>query len=138
MKTLFTLLISAIAILNVAAQDKKQTITVTIENVTSDKGSVFFGLHNKETFMKQEPLQKAEGKIANGKTKIVFVNIPAGEYAIMCYHDKNNNGMMDFQPNGMPMEDYGASNNVMNFGPPRYSDAKFTVTDKDVSLEIKL
>tara|TARA_B110000027_G_scaffold125581_1_gene143115 strand:- start:800 stop:937 length:138 start_codon:yes stop_codon:yes gene_type:complete len=44
---------------------------------------------------------------------------------------------MDFQPNGMPLEDYGASNNIMNFGPPKYEDAKFTVTDKKVSLKIK-
>jgi uncharacterized protein (DUF2141 family) len=44
---------------------------------------------------------------------------------------------MDFQPKGMPLEVYGASNNVMNFGPLRFDDAKFTVGDKNVSLEIK-
>jgi uncharacterized protein (DUF2141 family) len=37
----------------------------------------------------------------------------------------------------MPLEAYGASNNIMNFGPPKYEDAKFTVTDKKVSLKIK-
>ena len=44
---------------------------------------------------------------------------------------------MDFRENGMPIEDYGASNNVMNFGPPNFSDAKFTVTDKDLELNIR-
>ncbi|MGB1284878.1 MAG: DUF2141 domain-containing protein [Polaribacter sp.] len=44
---------------------------------------------------------------------------------------------MDFQPNGMPMEDFGSSNNVMVMGPPQYESSKFAVTDKDVSLEIK-
>ena len=44
---------------------------------------------------------------------------------------------MDFQPSGMPMEDYGASNNIMTFGPPSYNNAKFTLTDADLSLEIK-
>jgi uncharacterized protein (DUF2141 family) len=37
----------------------------------------------------------------------------------------------------MPLESYGASNNVMNFGPPKYEDAKFVVADKNVSLEIR-
>ena len=44
---------------------------------------------------------------------------------------------MDFAANGMPLEDYGASNNNMSFGPPNFDLAKFTVSDKDVSLEIK-
>ena len=44
---------------------------------------------------------------------------------------------MDFAGNGMPLEDYGASNNVMNFGPPTFDDAKFLLTDKNVSLDIK-
>ena len=44
---------------------------------------------------------------------------------------------MDLAPSGMPLEDYGASNNVMNFGPPTFSDSKFTVADKDLTLEIK-
>ena len=68
---------------------------------------------------------------------MVFEGVEPGEYAIICFHDKNDNDKMDFQENGMPMEDYGASNNVMSFGPPKYDDAKFTVSDKEVTLEIK-
>ena len=37
----------------------------------------------------------------------------------------------------MPLEDYGASNNNMDFGPPSFLDSKFTVIEEDVSLEIK-
>ncbi|AUC14768.1 hypothetical protein BTO06_06245 [Tenacibaculum sp. SZ-18] len=137
MKILVTLTIALTTLFTNVMQDTK-TITVTISNATSDKGSIKFGLHNKETFMVKKPLLVAESKIENGKCKIVFKNVPEGEYAITCFHDKNENGKMDFQPNGMPMEAYGASNNVMNFGPPRYDDAKFTVSDKDVSLDIRL
>ncbi|MCH2033070.1 MAG: DUF2141 domain-containing protein [Tenacibaculum sp.] len=137
MKILVTLTLALTTLFTNVMQDTK-TITVTISNATSDKGIIKFGLHNKETFMVKNPLQVAESKIENGKCKIVFKNVPVGEYAITCFHDKNENGKMDFQPNGMPMEAYGASNNVMNFGPPRYDDAKFTVSDKDVSLDIRL
>lgn len=119
----------------VKAQDKV-TITATVVNVTSEKGKVGFALYDKENFMKK-PIATAEAKI-NGKiSEVVFKDIAPGNYAVICYHDKNNNDKMDFATNGMPLEDYGASNNVMNFGPPTFENAKFTVSDKNVSLEIK-
>jgi uncharacterized protein (DUF2141 family) len=112
------------------------SITATVVNVLTSEGKVGFALYNKDNFMKQ-PIQAKKAKIVDGKSTVVFENVLAGEYAILCYHDKNNNDKMDFQPNGMPLESYGASNNVMNFGPPRFDDAKFKVSDKKVSLEIK-
>lgn len=44
---------------------------------------------------------------------------------------------MDFEPSGMPMENYGMSNNVVSYGPPTFEDGKFTVADAPVVLEIK-
>jgi uncharacterized protein (DUF2141 family) len=119
---------------SITAQNNK--ITATVINATSDTGKVGFALYNKTNF-RMKPIQGAASKIVNGKSVVVFKNVVAGEYAIICYHDKNNNDKMDFEANGMPLEDYGASNNVMNFGPPQFEDAKFTIIDKNVSLEIK-
>ncbi len=115
---------------------EKSSITATVVNVLTSEGKVGFALYNKDNFMKQ-PIQAKKATILDGKSKVVFENVLAGEYAILCYHDKNNNDKMDFQSNGMPLESYGASNNVMNFGPPRFDDAKFKVSDKKLSLEIK-
>lgn len=119
---------------NITAQTK--TITARVVNITSDTGKVGFALYNKNNFMRT-PIQGKESKIKDGKTTVIFKNVTSGEYAIVCYHDKNNNNQMDFASNGMPLEDYGASNNNMSFGPPNYEDAKFTFNDKDVSLEIR-
>jgi len=118
----------------ITAQNK--TVTATVVNVSSEDGKVDFALYNKTNF-RLKPLQASSSIIKEGKSVIVFENVDAGEYAIICYHDRNENGSIDFQSNGMPLEDYGASNNVMNFGPPNYEDAKFSVTDKNVSLEIR-
>jgi len=114
------------------------TITVTINNATNDNGKMLFGLHTKDTFMKADAIQKQQSKIVNGKTSITFTNITPGFYGILVVHDENNNKRMDFELNGMPKESYGASGNGMSFGPPQFMDAKFTVTDKDVNLEIRL
>ena len=113
------------------------TITVTIDNVTSDKGLVMMSLHNKDTFMKAKAIMNGKSEIKDGKITITFENIEAGEYAIIAFHDENENSKMDFRENGMPLESYGMSNNSMSFGPPNYDDAKFTVGDDNVELNIR-
>jgi uncharacterized protein (DUF2141 family) len=129
------LIVTALFISNsILAQNKK--VTATVVNITSDAGKVGFALYDKSNFRKK-PIQGKESKIIAGKSIAIFENVAAGEYAIMCYHDKNNNDKMDFQSNGMPLETYVASNNIMNFGPQRFEDAKFMVSDNDVSLKIK-
>ncbi|WP_435262867.1 DUF2141 domain-containing protein [Tenacibaculum sp. nBUS_03] len=127
-------LIIVFTIESISAQNK--TITASVVNVTSNEGRVSYALYTKDSFMKK-PIKAKSSKVIQGKSTVVFKDVPVGEYAIVCYHDKNNNGKMDFQPNGMPIENYGASNNVMNFGPPQYEDAKFSIIDNNVSLEIR-
>ncbi|RZN83263.1 MAG: DUF2141 domain-containing protein [Winogradskyella sp.] len=113
------------------------TITVTVDNVANNDGVVSMALHTQNTFMKDAPIQGKTSKIEDNKVTITFENVTSGEYAILGSHDANSNGKMDFRENGMPLEAYGASNNVMNFGPPQFADAKFTVADKDLELNIR-
>jgi len=135
MKIIATILTAALIATASFVSGQKKTITATVVNATSDTGKVSFALYNKETFMKT-PIQAKNGKIVDGKSTVTF-EVESGEYAIICFHDKNDNDKMDFQENGMPMEDYGASNNVMSFGPPKYLDSKFEVVGDNLTLEIK-
>ena len=136
MKILVTILTTAMVFVGSLLTSGKQEITVTVVNATTDNGKVSFALYDQVTFMKT-PLKGASAKIIKGKSIVTFKNIAQGEYSVICFHDKNNNGKIDFNENGMPLEDYGASNNNMDFGPPSFLDSKFTVIEKDVSLEIK-
>lgn len=142
MKTLYTLFIAIIFAYNAKAQTKKNTasngqnITVTIQNIKNDKGSILLGLHNEDTFMKGPGIKNLKSKIENGKVTVTFEDVEAGTYAILVMHDENNNNRMDFE-NGMPLESYGMSNNPMSYGPPQYQDAKFEVIDKDLKFNIR-
>ena len=141
MKTIITTIILALTITFMNAQDainsQGTTITVIVP-VKIDKGEIVVGLDNEATFMKAAPLQGLNSKIENGKASVTFKNITPGEYGITLFHDTNGNQQMDFEVNGMPKENYGVSNNVMNFGPPQWKDAKFTVTEEPVEMEIIL
>lgn len=111
-------------------------IKVSVINALNDNGTIAFALYNEEGFL-QTPLQSKSGTIQEGISTVEFENISAGNYSIVCFHDENSNGRMDFELNGMPKESYGTSNNVMNFGPPQFDNSKFELTNEDKTLEIK-
>ncbi|NNE31961.1 MAG: DUF2141 domain-containing protein [Winogradskyella sp.] len=119
------------------SQSVVKTITVTIDNVKNNNGKVIVSLHTEDTFMKNAGIMNAESEIKDGKVVITFNNVEPGEYAVMALHDENGNQRMDFQENGMPLESYGISNNIMSFGPPQYDDAKITVSDENLDLNIR-
>lgn len=137
MKNLVLTLVLAFSTLFSFAQDEGITITVTVDNVTNDKGKVLMSLHTSETFMKGKGIKDAETTIENGKVTITFENVLPGEYAILALHDENDNKRMDYEDNGMPKESFGMSNNVMIMGPPQYEDAKFKVANEDLDLNIR-
>ncbi len=137
MRFLIHLLVIATLFILQTVSAQKLSVTATVVNVTSNSGKVVYALYTKESFRK-EPVQAKKAPIQKGISTVIFTNVASGEYAIICYHDKNDNGRMDFEPNGMPLEDYGASNNKLSYvGPPTYEGAKFLVTDKNVSFDIK-
>ncbi len=136
-KLILTFAVVLTSVFSFSQEDKGITITVTIDNVKNDTGKVLLSLHTSETFMKGKGIKDVETEIKDGKVTVTFENVLPGDYAIMALHDENDNQKMDFRENGMPLESYGTSNNIMAFGPPVYDDAKFKAEDKDLELSIR-
>ena len=114
------------------------TIKTMVSQINNDTGTVYFALfRSEEDFNNRKHLEVKTVKADKNGVAVIFEHVTEGVYAITCFYDENDNGKMDFNGNGMPLEYYGASNNVMNLGPPRFSDAKFEVSDKDLTFEIR-
>jgi uncharacterized protein (DUF2141 family) len=111
-------------------------ISVTIPNVPGDKGKVMISLYNQDNFLR-EPLQKATSAVENNRASVVFKNVEPGTYAIAAFHDKNENGKIDMDEQGRPVEAYGVSNNPMSFGPPQWNSARFEVGTDPLEFEIR-
>jgi uncharacterized protein (DUF2141 family) len=77
-------------------------------------------------------------KLIGNSIIATFENVVKGEYVFGCFHDENDNQRMDFDESGMPMENYGLSNNLVYYGPPTFDEAKFEVSDTNLTFEIKL
>jgi len=68
-------------------------------------------------------------KISDGQARVTIPDLSPGEYAVAAVHDENSNNALDTSWIGMPKEGIGMSNNAKGrMGPPKYRDAKFTVT----------
>lgn len=68
-------------------------------------------------------------KIAGDRVSVDLPGVPVGEYAAVVVHDENGNNDLDTNWLGIPREGVGASNNAKGrMGPPRWRDARFTVT----------
>ncbi len=135
MKHFFTTIVMFVSIISYA---QTNTITVTVTNFKNNQGKVMVGMYNgANTFMKKTIFSKI-GEIKANTAKVVFENIPDGEYAISLYHDENSNNKLDTGWFGIPKEGYGCSNDAKGMmGPPKYEDAKFQISENK-SMVIKL
>lgn len=138
MKTVVLFFILVLSSLFVTSQEEETvTVTVTIENVLNDEGSLLVSLHNEDTFMKGGGIIDLTEKAKKGQVILKFENVKPGSYAIMAMHDTNDNKRMDFEDNGMPKESYGMSGNDMTMGPPTFEAAKFEVSNEDLEFNIR-
>src|ERR1700723_4782445 len=117
------------------------TVTVQVVGVHSPKGQVVCLLYAGGVGFPGKP-DKAAAKLTvpiSGETATcAFPNVAPGDYAIELFHDENSNGKLDTGFMGIPSEGFGASNDAPEkFGPPKYADAKFTVTG-DQTLTIHM
>ena len=137
MKKLVLILALAVGFIATAQENKGVTITVTIENVLSNGGTILAGLHTAETFMRNDGIASASAPGVKGAATLTFENVTPGTYAIMVMHDANDNQQMDTEANGMPTEDYGMTGQMNPYGPPVFDDAKFEVAGENQEITIR-
>ncbi len=115
------------------------TIKVTITNASSDKGKILIGLYNSEANFLKKTFKGTMSKTVDGECEIEFNDLPYGEYAVSIFHDENDNNRLDSNFMGIPKEDNACSNQAKGFmGPPKYKDAKFMLSEKLMTIPIKL
>ena len=87
---------------------------------------------------KVAPVQ-GEGAPPQGEdASFTFKGLKPGNYAVMITHDENGNGKLDTNVVGMPLEGYGFSNNPQVMRKPTWDEARFTVIDSDIAIDVEL
>jgi len=113
------------------------TITVRIEALRNDKGTVYVSLFdNKKAFGdNKNAVVSGQARPANRAAVVVLDNVVPGRYALSFVHDENDNKKIDTNWIGIPKEGFGYSKDVMGkFGPPKFDDAVMDVPAGPVTV----
>ncbi len=118
-----------------------ESMTVRLNGIEHDRGTVRVALFSDpKTFRKADQAYAGKEVPASaGTVTVEFEEVPAGQYAVMAYHDENGNGELDLRFGMMPIEGYGLSNNPKVMGPPSFKDSQFEVPgDKPSEIDIDI
>lgn len=115
-------------------------ITVQVSGLPTAEGTVEVSLFDSvESFLIEPYLQHSGVADENGNYETRFSAVPEGEYAVVVVHDANGNEKLDTGFLGITGEAYGFSNNAWSwFGRPSFDDAKFSLEQEEVVVEIDL
>lgn len=133
--------INSIIILPFDGAKKKGKLVVRFNGMNSNNGNVKIALCNSDLNYKDHryPFIGKTIAIKNNNSLIEFEDLPFGDYAIKAFHDEDSNDDLNTNILGIPIEDYGFSNNARGmFGPPSWEDAKFNFNSETKIIEIEI
>lgn len=124
----------------VADPASSATLSLDVSNVEEIDGNLMIALFKGEDSWKSN--DAAEGKmvpVTSETMSISFDGLKPGEYGIKIFHDVNSDGELNLGNFGIPSEPYAFSNDApVNFGPPSWTSAHFTIADGDNSHTVTL
>jgi len=136
MKTLIPFAVTALLASTLA---QAADLTVDVAGLKDAKGQVMVAVYDRaDNFLKQ-PMRAAMVAAQAGKVQLVINDLPPGDYAITVFQDKNDNGALDTNPVGMPIEPYGFSNDAAgHMGPPSFEQARVHLAENGSQTTINL
>ena len=122
----------ALAVIWAASPALSADIEVRIEGLRSAEGVLRAALHRQAESVRFPEDSGVVAAIfrpaAAGEIRLVFADMPPGQYAIAAFHDADSNGELNSNSRGIPIEGYGFSNGALGFmGPPEFADVAVTV-----------
>jgi len=131
--------IAAVMLMSGILESENNSLTIQVNGIKNNNGYILVALHDGSTdFPDGESIKTVSVEAERGSVEIEIEGIPSGEYAIALMHDENANDEFDMDPNGMPLEGWGFSNNpAPNMGPATWSEAAFDLeTDENISIDM--
>ena len=113
-------------------------IVVTIDGLHSSNGDVFVALFSDNDKFPDGDYSDQHLKVKASLAPLtVTFDAPPGVYAVGAYHDENDNGHLDTNFIGYPVEGYALSNGIrIVLSRPRFSAAAVKVGNGDTTVAL--
>lgn len=134
-----SLLVTAACCLSAAGVCADQ-LTVDVTGITIVSGNIRAAVFDSREHWEDEksPVASVSESVKKTEVRLVFADLPAGDYAVKLYQDENSNGKLDTNMLGIPSERYGFSRQQPRRGQPSFDEAKFSVEgDTRIAIPIK-
>lgn len=130
------------AVLLSFASQNSSSIDLHIQGAKSDRGVVRILVFDSEKGYPDKPelaLQSFSVRVVDRKSSIRINDLKPGMYSISVIHDEDENGELNTNPFGYPLEKYGFSNNAKAyFSAPAFSKAAFELKNEVKKIIIQL
>ena len=129
-------------------------VKVDVQGIQSESGAIMIGIYDSAAGFRSAIKRSAQAGLLNdplrvaglalraqvGERSVILPQLPAGRYAIIAFHDANDDGKLNETPWGVPTEGYGFSNNATVFlAAPTFDAAAFDVgPDGAIDMPISL
>lgn len=128
-----------LALLSGASYAHAADLSIQVDGVRAAQGTVQVALYDGADRFLKHPLQRASAPAREGQTTLAFKGLAGGNYAIAVFHDANDNGKLDQNMMGIPVEAIGFSNDAQgNMGPPAFEAARFTLPAEGAAIRVTL
>src|SRR5690606_17095923 len=95
-------------------------------------------LYASEADYRRTAVRALEARPAPGRVALRFADLPAGDYAVAMYHDRNGNGKLDSNLVGIPTEPYGFSGGGAAVGASSWREARIRLVPEGAAISVRL
>jgi uncharacterized protein (DUF2141 family) len=129
-----------LALLMAAGNAAAADLTVTVSDVRVQTGQLKIAVVGSAEGWdgKAEPVAVDAARPAGAEAVFRFTDLAPGSYAVQVMHDENDNGKLDTNFVGMPIEGYGFSNNPHVMRKPTWDEARFELGAEGAALTVNL
>jgi uncharacterized protein (DUF2141 family) len=122
-------LIAAAALATTTHAETFGDLTLTFPALKSTQGKVMIAVYDSaQGWASGKPARVAMASAADASVAAKIVSLPPGTYAVRAFQDVDENGKLNTNPFGLPVEPYGFSHDAQpNMGPPTFDAAAFEV-----------
>jgi uncharacterized protein (DUF2141 family) len=131
-------MIKLILYLLIAGNANVSDLNIVIKGVDDIKGSIYIAVFDNAESFPDFGKQLVEKVLPVNKKTLnhTFKDLPHDDYAVAIFHDINNNGVLDKNALGIPVEPYGFSRNARaRFSAPPFKEAKIELK-RNQAIEI--
>ncbi|MDR4494534.1 MAG: DUF2141 domain-containing protein [Nitrospirales bacterium] len=110
-----------------------------IRNAQGTVKAVLYGPDPNDFLVKGKKTDKEREPAREGTMTLCVAAPDVGQYAVVIYHDENNNHKFDRNWIGLPTEGFGVSNNPSLFlAAPSFGESKFEVKEDITHIAIEM